>query len=330
MSRCWIALGLLALAGVAGAHPLAPALWVLESEGESVAVRWQVTPGSVAARQLQPRWPAVCETRSASVPDTVRSAERRQWTLHCPGGLAGQALRVDGLAATPVNVILRWQPHGAAPQTWLLDAGQPSVTLPQSGGARAVLPQYLALGVEHLLLGPDHVLFVLGIVLLVRGGRRLVWTLSAFTLGHSLTLALAATGQLRVWPALTEWLIAVSLFWLALEAARPPAQRRGAWQRQPALLAFGFGLFHGLGFAGVLAEVGLPAGALLPALLGFNLGIELGQLLLVALLLAVAALRHRVWRRPPAWAPVLPVYLMGGLAAFWCLERAGPLWGGLG
>lgn len=327
MSCRWLVLGLLALAGAAGAHPLAPALWVLESEGESVTARWQVTPGSVAARQLQPRWPAACETRSAAVPDTVRSAERRQWTLQCPGGLAGQTVAVDGLTTTPVNVILRWQPQGAAAHTWLLDAGQPAVTLPWPGAVRSVLPQYLGLGVEHLLLGPDHVLFVLGIVLLVRGGRRLVWTLSAFTLGHSLTLALAATGRLQVWPALTECLIALSLFWLALEAARPPTQRRGAWQQRPGVLAFGFGLFHGLGFAGVLAEIGLPTGALIPALLGFNLGIELGQLLLVVVLLGLRALLARGATAMPRWAAAVPVYAMGGLAAYWCLERGAPLLG---
>jgi len=176
------------------------------------------------------------------------------------------------------------------------------------------------LGVSHIIGGVDHLLLVLGLLLLVQDRRRLIWTITAFTLGHSATLALATLGVLRYPVDLVEFLIALSIFVVAVELTRENTERH--WLRhRPWLAAVLFGLLHGMGFAGALREVGLPANEIPLALLAFNIGIELGQLLFVAVVLSAAWLWRR-WRLTH-WPELewVPVYAIGVLSAYWCLER---------
>jgi hydrogenase/urease accessory protein HupE len=204
----------------------------------------------------------------------------------------------------------------------VLTAEQPSFVVPAREGALDVLASYGRLGVEHILTGYDHLLFVLGLVLLVGGGRRLLETVTAFTLGHSVTLALAVLGLVRVPQPPIEAGIAFSIYVLAVELApRRLSRKPTLLARAPWLMAGLFGLLHGLGFAGALAQVGLPQGEIPLALFAFNLGIEAGQLVFVGVVLAVwAALRALPVRWPPSVLYV-PAYAMGTLAAFWCLQR---------
>ena len=335
-------LGLLAggWAAVAAAHPLAPALLQLsEAADGQVQLLWRASV--LQAVGVRPELPAGC--RRAGEPLVTRDergAETTRWTLHCDGGLAEPSPRVrcaaqvivlnpiqdfvPQLERAGINVILRIERADGSMQKTLLDAAHPAYTVPPPAEAPPVFPSYLQLGVEHLLFGFDHVLFVAGLVLLVRGPRRLLLTVTAFTLGHSLTLSLAVLGFVRVNPGLTELGIALSLLLLAGDLARDPRRPPSWLARWPATMAVAFGLLHGLGFAGALAEIGLPPREIPLALFAFNLGIELGQLLLVGLLLVLGLL----WRRlPPApWsmpgvARLLPIYLIGTLAAYWCLER---------
>jgi hydrogenase/urease accessory protein HupE len=312
---------------LAPAHPLAPALLELrETAPAQYETLWRTSVLRARGVNLEPLPPAGCR---ADTPQPAqlegRDALVLRGRLDCsPAGLAGKTLHIAGLDRSNINVIVQWRPLLGEPRRVLLDAAQPSYTVPAPGTAAPVFGRYLGLGIEHLLLGPDHLLFVAGLVLLVRGARRLLLTVTAFTLGHSLTLALAVLGLVRVNPALTELGIAASLLWLALDAVRP-ATRPGLFARRPALLAISFGLLHGLGFAGALSAVGLPAGEIALALLAFNLGIELGQIGVIASLLALAAL----WRTPPPplarLARRAPAYLIGALAVYWCLER-GTAW----
>ena len=179
--------------------------------------------------------------------------------------------------------------------------------------------EYTWLGMEHIWGGIDHLLFVFGLLLLVGGGKRLVWTITAFTLGHSVTLSLVTLGYFDYPVALVEFAIALSIFVLALELAR--REGAGMFRRYPWWLAGGFGLLHGMGFAGALAEVGLPQTELPLALLFFNIGIELGQLAFIFALLGLWLLVRRfVARWEPQLLPV-PVYVLGSLSAMWCIER---------
>lgn len=324
MKRLLAALMLLAAAPLA-AHPLAPALLELQQTApDQVAVHWRSALLRVAGAELQPRLPAVCAREGELQLHDDEGARSQRWQLRCTAPLAGQTVSVAGLEGSGINVIVRWTDAEGGSRQQLLDARRPAWTLPAPEAVAPVFASYLRLGVEHLLLGFDHLLFVLGLVLLVPGGRRLLWTITAFTLGHSLTLSLAALDLLRLPQGLTEFGIALSLLLLGIEIARPAGQRLGLFARQPGLVAAGFGLLHGLGFAGALADIGLPRGEVLPALLAFNLGIELGQLLLIGGLLVLARAGRRM---ALAHLPLRLAggYLVGSLAAYWCLERVGGL-----
>lgn len=327
MIRALCALLLLAVASAASAHPLAPALLELrETAIDRYLLSWRTSVVRVRGDEVMPQWPASCTAQGLDETPIVVDAEAlvQRWALHCPGGLVGRDLGVRGLERSGINVIVRIEPlHGEATQT-LLDARRPQLTVPPAAAAAPVFLRYLGLGVEHLLLGPDHVLFVLGLLLLVPGLRALMLTITAFTAGHSLTLGLASLGIVRVNPALTELAIAVSLLMLALAVVRPTEARRHLLARRPWAMALGFGLVHGLGFAGALAEVGLPQLEIPLALLAFNVGIECGQLILIGAALGVSAAWTRLRAdRMPLLSRAVPAYVIGVAAAYWCFERIG-------
>ena len=180
------------------------------------------------------------------------------------------------------------------------------------------------LGVEHILFGIDHLLFVLALVLIVRGVGLLVKTITAFTVAHSITLALATLGYVHVPSAPVEATIALSIVFVASEILRSRRGERGLTERAPWLVAGTFGLLHGFGFAGALSQVGLPANDIPLALLFFNLGVEAGQLAFVIVALAVIALLRRI--RLPEWTPILPPYAIGSVAMFWVIQRTVAIW----
>lgn len=324
------ALALLLLASLPGwllAHPLAPALLSLtEAAPGQYEVHWQLASTRLRGVDLQPQWPADCraETLGPLTPVSAQALAQR-WRLHCPGALSGRVLGVNGLDRAGLTVVLRIE---AGAQRWqgLLDAGSPRLTVPPLAQG-SVFGRYLWLGVEHLLLGADHLLFVLGLFGLVRDLRARLITLTAFTLGHSLTLALAVLDRITVPPALAEFGIALSLVLLALALFRPAGSPPSGMARHPAAWATGFGLLHGLGFAGALQGVGLPAGEIPLALFAFNLGIELGQVLVVLLLATAMALWPRL-QRPAVARPaaLLAGYAIGSLGVYAALDRSLGLW----
>jgi hydrogenase/urease accessory protein HupE len=184
-----------------------------------------------------------------------------------------------------------------------------------------VVRTYLVLGIHHILTGFDHLLFVLALVLIVPTFRRLLWTITAFTVAHSLTLAAATLGLVHVPQAPVEAVIALSIVFVAAEIVRGLQGRAGLTARAPWVIAFCFGLLHGFGFAGALAQVGLPPRAIPLALFFFNVGVEIGQLLFVGVVLAALALLHRVQSTRPKWVEALPAYVIGSIAMFWVVQR---------
>jgi hydrogenase/urease accessory protein HupE len=206
-------------------------------------------------------------------------------------------------------------------QTVILKPASSAFSVAGTQSGWQVFNAYMVLGIEHILFGIDHLLFVLGLLLLVRGVSLLVQTITAFTLAHSLTLAIAALGFVNVPQAPVEAVIALSILFLATELIKQRQGREGLAEKYPWLVALSFGLLHGFGFAGALAEVGLPQTAIPLALFSFNVGVEIGQLLFVAVALSVIWLLKRVRVAWPAWAEFVPAYGIGSMAAFWCIQR---------
>lgn len=334
VARALLLLSLLSsmLATPAQAHLLAPALLEMtQTAPGDYTVHWRVSALGTQRLSLRPRLPASC-TESAAEQATPRGANAIDlvWSASCtPADLAGATLAVDGLAGSGVSVIVRIATPPSPPAQALLDEAHPSFTLGAAASAAAVFGSYLQLGAGHLLAGVDHLLFLLGLLLLVRNHRMLIATVTAFTLGHSVTLTLATLGIVRLPQALAELAIAATIIALAQQLARPAGATATRFTRQPWLMAFVFGLLHGLGFAGALAEIGLPQQDLPLALFAFNAGIELAQLAVIAAALTLAAW----WRRLPL-TPLAPrnllrgaaAYAIGALAALWCCERAALLW----
>lgn len=327
MSRCLLLL-LALFSGSVQAHPLAPALLQLqEVQPHEYEVLWRTSTTRAGRSDVAPQLPSTCQQRGAVKQGLEEDAWVQRWQLLCPQGLGGQEIAVTGLALSRIAVILRLQLQAQDVQQVLLDRQQPKYRVPITPPASAVFPSFFQLGVEHLLLGFDHVLMVIGLVLLVRSLRMLLLTITAFTVGHSITLSLAVLGWVRVNATLMEFGIALSILWLACELVRRRTARPSLLARHPWQMALVFGLLHGLGFAGALTQIGLPQGEIPLTLLSFNLGIEAGQLMVVGVAFTVAAL----WRgrmgsafagSPMRFASMLPSYLIGTLAAFWCFERA--------
>jgi hydrogenase/urease accessory protein HupE len=317
---------LLGRAGPAAAHQFAPALLELqEVSTDRVEVSWKQPAVRVQGSQLRPVLPVACEGVGDPVVQQVGTGTRASWAIRCPDGLAGKAVGVEGIASSQADVLLRITLRDGRKLNRVLTAKVPSFEIRAGSGRLGVLRDYAGLGVQHIVTGWDHLLFVLGLVLLVGRGSRLLWTVTAFTAGHSVTLALASLGLVTVPQAPIEAAIALSIYVLAVELAR---RRDGAgtyFQRAPWLVAGTFGLLHGLGFAGALSEVGLPSAEIPLALFSFNVGIELGQLAFIAAVLLVMAANRRLRVAWPKPAAALPAYGIGSLAAFWFFQRVAGL-----
>lgn len=319
LRRLALVFSLCLMAVPAAAHPLAPALLQLtEVEPGKYQVLFRLSRTQPVAANPHAVLPSRCEPvtqRRISV--NARNAYNVRWTVACGHSLRpGDSLSVTGLGPSGITAVIRVEPLDGSAVQGLVDATEPTFIIPSQPSTLRLMRRYLGMGFEHLLLGADHVLFLIVLMLLVRTPRRLLATLTAFTLGHSLTLALAALQLVAVNPMLMEAGIALSI---VIGARELLARRPSIMGRRPALMAFAFGLLHGLGFAGALLGVGLPAGRIVPALFAFNVGIELAQIAVVA----VCA--WPLWRlhAQPVFAgrPVLPAYLVGSMAAFWCLQR---------
>jgi len=320
-------------AGVAGAHQFAPALLQLvEVSPERVEVLWKEPAVRVVGSRLRPVLPGECAGIGRPHVEREGTGVVARWALDCPGGLVGKTLSVEGIPSSRADVLLRVALRDGRVDQQVLNGDASRHVVPPAPGWTAVAATYFGLGVGHILLGVDHLLFVLGLLLLVRGLRSMVQTLTAFTVAHSLTLALATLGVVAVPPRPVEVAIALSILFLALEVLRVREGRSSITRRNPWAVAFGFGLLHGLGFAGALTEIGLPAGEIPLALLFFNIGIEAGQLLFVVLFVLVRWSLRQLQLGWPGPAHLVPPYLIGGIAAYWVLERISamgmPVWAG--
>ena len=255
----------------------------------------------------------------------ANGANTEHWTAKCAGGLVGDTIQIAGLRDTVTDVLVRLERLDGTTQVTLLTPSAPSFIVEAAPRALQVARTYLVLGVEHLLGGIDHLLFVLALLIVVKGTRRLIATVTAFTVAHSLTLAGATLGFVHVPGPPVEAAIALSIVFVAAEIIHSRQGNAGLTEKFPWVVAFTFGLLHGFGFASALSEVGLPQAAIPVALLFFNVGVEIGQLLFIASVFAVIAIARRFARRTgtsqPAWAWRVPPYAIGSMAAFWIFQR---------
>ena len=335
MRPAWLLLVLLLAALVprlAQAHPLAP-LGLTVEEGPGGEVHAELRRSRVQPRgaRFHLRLPEHCRALAAPVVRVEERAVIEQHEWRCAASLEGTALSVDGLTESGVDAVVRVELASGVVHRALLSPQRPSLVIPTVTSPLSVAASYLRLGVDHLLGGLDHLLFVLGMTLLVRRRRRLLMALTAFTVGHSITLCVSTLGLLTMPSGLVEVAIAASLVWLGLQIVQGEAsEERQRWLWPAAAL---FGLLHGLGFASALAQTGLPPTDIPLALASFNVGVELGQLWVVACALVVAYPLRRWLPDTPALRQRLPGYALGGIAAMWCIERglvalgAGGPWG---
>jgi hydrogenase/urease accessory protein HupE len=270
---------------------------------------------------LAPIFPETC--RQLGEARTERSGTAWVFTarLDCKGGLAGRMLAIEGLEAFTTDVLVRVQQADGRVETHLLKPVQPSVTLRSADDLRRGAWAYLYLGIEHILLGADHLLFVLGLLLIVRDRWMLVKTVTAFTIAHSITLAVATFGIATVPAAALNAAIALSILFLGPEIVRRWRGETSFTIRHPWVVAFAFGLLHGFGFASGLAQLGLPKGEIPLALLLFNVGVELGQLAFVLLIVLLERAFRQLQIHWPIIVQRLPGYVVGALGAFWTIQR---------
>lgn len=249
-----------------------------------------------------------------------------QWQIRHPQQLSGAQVWVAGLERTPVDVLVRVEWLERSPATLRLTSAAPSAVLTRQQSWLQVASSYLVLGVEHILEGFDHLLFVLALLFLIRDRMKLIGTITAFTVAHSLTLALSALQWITLPVPPVEASIALSIVFVATEILHLQRGQPTLSQNRPWLVAFGFGLLHGLGFAAVLGEIGLPEDALITALVLFNVGVEIGQLIFVGAVLLLYMLVRR-WLEPVAVLRYsVPAYLIGSIASFWFIERVVSFW----
>ena len=293
---------------------------------KSYRVLWKVPAIGDLRLSIRPVLPDNCEPAGEAVRSSTPSAYSERGVFKCKGGIIGRTIAIDGLTSTMTDVIVRLAHLDGAMQTIRLAPSAPSFTVAAAPSQWNVAVTYLKLGVEHILTGADHLLFVFSLLILVNGWQRLIGTITAFTVAHSITLAAATLGFVNVPGPPVEAVIALSIVFVACEVIHSRRGRIGITERWPWIVAFIFGLLHGLGFAGALNDVGLPQHAIPVALLFFNIGVEIGQLVFIGCAMLAMALVVRIAaffaNRETSFAFEVPAaYVIGILASYWLVER---------
>jgi len=266
--------------------------------------------------------PKECTLTLPKTSHLINNAYLDSWQMKCNKGLEDKTLLLKGLKSTGTEALLRLELLSGISHSILLSPASSSYRVPRGASSWQIVQTYTWLGITHILLGFDHLLFVFALLLIVKNMRRLLWTLTAFTLAHSLTMAISTLGIVHIPQAPVEAIIALSILFLAMEIIHEKRGKASLTSLYPWIIAFIFGLLHGFGFAGALAEIGLPQQAVTLALIFFNIGVELGQLMFVTTVVLIVVILQRLTY--PALLDKLEtavVYMIGGVSAFWLIER---------
>jgi hydrogenase/urease accessory protein HupE len=320
---------LLSFVPVAFAHEARPAyLELTETAPARYTVTWRTPVLSGMRLPVSLKLPDDARTVGEPVVRELSDSRVERRVMELTGGLGGRRIDFVGLQGTITDVLVRVQTVGGGHSTTLVRPSRPWIEISVDPEPLAVAGAFVRHGMEHILLGYDHLLFVLALILIVRSRRVLLVTITAFTLAHSITLALATLGVVHVPGPPVEATIALSIVLLATEILRVRRGEESLTARWPWVVAFVFGLLHGFGFAGALSDIGLPQGDVPLALLAFNVGVELGQLAFIAVVLAALAWARRLALPQPIrrYAQPAGAYAIGSLAAFWLFERLARFW----
>ena len=309
--------------GLVDAHESRPAyLEITESQPNVFDITWRRPALGEMVLAMQPVFPEHCHVQGSVANYLSPGAHVSRWTLQCLApGLTGHSIYIDGLAQTITDVLVRLQFLDGTTYTQILKPNAVTMVVKGAPSTWRVIADYLVLGVEHILGGIDHLLFVLCLLLIVKRKWVLVKTITAFTVAHSITLAMATLGFVKVPQAPVEAVIALSILFLAVELVKQQQGQSDLAMRAPWIVAFIFGLLHGFGFASALSEVGLPQSDIPLALLMFNVGVEIGQLMFIAVVLLAIHAWQRLIKIELHWLPKVTIYSIGSVASFWVVER---------
>ncbi len=319
---------LLATASILCAHEVRPGyLEMRQTDTSTYYVLWKVPAVGDMRLSIHPRFPKNCKTVADVTRYRAADSYAERLLLRCTGGLNNRTIAIDGLAATMTDVLVRIERTDGSTQIARLTQSKPELVVEASPGKLQVASVYSVLGVEHILTGVDHLLFVLALILITKGGWKLAKTVTAFTVSHSVTLTAATLGFVHVWQKPVEAIIALSIVFVAAEILHGRQERLGITARAPWIVALSFGLLHGLGFAGGLSDAGLPQAHIPLALLFFSLGVEAGHFLFIgAALTVIFLLVQHPKLITPRWAQPFPPYAIGAVASYWFIARITAFW----
>jgi len=314
--------GFLLLRSALQAHELQPAYLELNQTGpETFHVLWKVPARDDLQRGIRPQWPENCRVTSDPIIAQAGTSYTERFTLSCPGGLEGKSIGIQGSMAALADVLVRLQRPDGTTQIARLTPSVRSFVVEAAPNRWGQAATFFRLGLEHILMGVDHLLFVMGLLLIVKDRWMLLKTITAFTVAHSITLAVATFGYASAPLPPLNAAIALSILFLGPEIIRQQRGETSLTLRHPWVVAFAFGLLHGFGFASGLTSLGLSHAEIPAALLLFNVGVEAGQLFFVAIILLLERSFRLLEIRWQRWAEMLPAYTVGSLGAYWTVQR---------
>jgi hydrogenase/urease accessory protein HupE len=305
------------------AHEIRPAyLEITEKQSNRIQVLWKQPSIGDFSIKITPQLSNIPLVESSSKNLYTETYFVKEWNIPISqNSLQHLTITIVGLKNTITDVLVRISYKDGNTITKLIHPIDPPLTIDRPTKIEIPVWEYLQLGIFHIWSGFDHLLFVFGLILLVKGRKKLIWTITSFTIAHSITLALATLGIIHISSVPVEACIALSILFVGVELIHDLEGRPGLASKFPWMVAFTFGLLHGLGFAGALSQVGLPEKAIPMALFLFNVGVEMGQLAFVFVILSLIWLFRNYLKKLPSWVRLIPAYSVGSLAAFWFFER---------
>jgi hydrogenase/urease accessory protein HupE len=308
------------------AHEIRPAfLQIVQVQQNSYEVYWKVPSLGDAVPKIQPVFPTGFTMENLKLPKQIQGSVIYYYRITSDQALEGKEIYIEGLNKTLIDVLVTVEFLNGEKATLLLQPNLDTIMIPYKTTAISVIKTYMILGIEHILLGIDHLLFVLALILITKGKWKILKTITAFTIAHSITLSLAALGYANFPGPPVEAVIALSIVFLALEILKNLKGEATLTSHKPWIVAFTFGLLHGFGFAGALTDIGLPQQEIPLALAFFNIGVEIGQIMFViVVLLALGMINLK--RNWPEYLKKVPAYAIGSIAAFWMIQRIVGFW----
>lgn len=307
-------------------HEIRPAyLQIIQTDENTYEVFWKVPSMGDAVPKIQPVFHPSFFVEILKNPNQIPGSVIYSYRISSDDGLPGTILTIEGLNKTLIDVLVNITYSNGEKVTFMLQPDKDSNIIPGESSTYDIVKTYTKLGIEHILLGIDHLLFVLALIIITKGKWRILKTITAFTIAHSITLSLAALGYVNFPTAPVEAVIALSIVFLAVEIVKNIKGKQTLTSKKPWLVAFTFGLLHGFGFAGALSAIGLPQQDIPWALAFFNVGVEIGQIAFVLVVLVFIKLLSykKDW---PVFIKKIPAYAIGSVAAFWMIERVLRFW----